>query len=60
MPAIGWIFIVLAVGMVLSSLLLLRDTAHAMPISKEKMEKIKERKAELEAEEARKEEQKDP
>lgn len=51
MPAIGWIFIILAIGMVVSSLLLLRDTANAMPVSQEKMDRIKQRQAELEAEE---------
>ncbi|SDU09150.1 DUF2897 family protein [Halopseudomonas salegens] len=53
MPAIGWIFIILAFGMVLSSLLLLRDSANTMPISPEKLARIKERQAQLEAEEAK-------
>jgi|GEM_PF-168760 len=51
MPVIGWIFIAVAVGMVLSSLFLLRDTAHTMPLSERRKEKIRERQAELEAEE---------
>lgn len=51
MPVIGWIFIILAIGMIIGSLLLLRDTAHSMPISKETLEKAKGRQAKLEAEE---------
>ncbi|AOY89493.1 DUF2897 domain-containing protein [Marinobacter salinus] len=51
MPLIGWIFLIVAVVLVLGSLIILRDSAHSMKISPEKMEKIKKRKAELEAEE---------
>ncbi|MCM0613796.1 DUF2897 family protein [Marinobacter sediminum] len=51
MPLIGWIFLILAVVLVLGSLIILRDSANSMKISPEKMEKIKKRKAELEAEE---------
>ncbi|MCH8497437.1 MAG: DUF2897 family protein [Marinobacter sp.] len=54
MPTIGWIFILLAIGMVLGSLMLLRDTANSMPISKDKLKKIRQRQAELEAEEEQK------
>ncbi|MEX2476682.1 DUF2897 family protein [Marinobacter sp.] len=52
MPLIGWIFILLAVGLVLGSLFMLRDSASKFHISDEKMKKIQERKAELEAEES--------
>ncbi len=52
MPTIGWIFILAAIALVAGSLLLLRDSAN-MPISKEKMARIKQRKAEVEAEEKR-------
>lgn len=51
MPAIGWIFLALAAALILGSLFMLRDSAHSMRISEEKMEKIRKRKAELEAEE---------
>lgn len=51
MPAIGWVFLLLALALILGSLFMLRDSANSMPISKEKMEKIRKRKAEVEAEE---------
>lgn len=58
MPLIGWIFLILAVALVLGSLFMLRDSAHKMRISDEKMEKIRERKAEIEAEERAEDEEK--
>lgn len=51
MPAIGWVFLLLALAMVLGSLFMLRDSANSMKISEEKMEKIRKRQAELEAQE---------
>lgn len=50
MPLIGWVFIVLSAGLVLGSLFMLRDSVN-MPLSDEKLKKIRKRKAELEAEE---------
>lgn len=47
MPTIGWIFLLLALALVVGSLLMLRDSAN-MPISKEKMARIKKQKAENE------------
>jgi len=55
MPAIGWIILLLALGMIVGSLLLLRDSAHSMRIPEEKLEKIRRRKAEMEARDAREE-----
>lgn len=52
MPLIGWVFILLAIGLVLGSLFMLRDIAGKFRISDDKMKKIQERKAELEAEES--------
>jgi hypothetical protein len=52
MPLIGWVFILLAIGLVLGSLFMLRDSAGKFRISDGKMKKIQERKAELEAEES--------
>ncbi len=52
MSAIGWIFIVLAFGLVLGSLFMLRDSASKFRISDKKMKKIQQRKAEVEAEES--------
>ncbi|WP_404363322.1 DUF2897 family protein [Marinobacter sp.] len=50
MPVIGWVFLLLALALILGSLFMLRDSAN-MPISREKMKKIRKRKAEIEAEE---------
>jgi len=52
MPIIGWIFLILALALIVGSLMILRDSAHSMKISDEKMKKIRERQAELDAEEA--------
>lgn len=49
MPIIGWVFILLAFALVLGSLFMLRDSR--MRIPPEKLDKIRERKAEVEAEE---------
>lgn len=51
MPLIGWIILLLAIGMILGSLFLLRDSAHSMRIPEDKLEKIRKRQAELEAQE---------
>ncbi len=50
MPLIGWVFILLAIGLVLGSLFMLRDSAGKFRISDDKMKKIQERKAEESAE----------
>lgn len=51
MPIIGWIFVVLAVMTLFGVLYKVYITAYKMPISKEKMRRIKLRQAELEAQE---------
>lgn len=56
MPMIGWVFLLLAIALVVGSLLMLKDSAN-MPISREKMARIKQRKAEVEAEEEKEKEQ---
>lgn len=52
MPPIGWLFLLLAFALVIGSLFMLRDSSN-MPISREKMARIKKRKAELEEKERR-------
>ncbi|MGP4844409.1 DUF2897 family protein [Marinobacter sp. 1Y8] len=52
MPIIGWVFLILAVVLIVGMLFVLRNNAGSMKISKEKMKKIQARKAEVEAEEA--------
>lgn len=49
MPMIGWIILLLALAMILGSLFMLRDSANSMRIPEDKLEKIRKRKAELDA-----------
>ncbi len=51
MPVIGWVFVIVALALIVGGLMILRDSAHSMKISDEKMTKIRKRKAELEAQE---------
>jgi hypothetical protein len=51
MPTIGWVFLLASFALILGGLFMLRDSTKT-PISKEKMKKIQERKAEIEAEES--------
>lgn len=53
MPMIGWVFLLLA--LMVGGLLMLKDSAN-MRISREKMARIKKRKAEVEAEEEKEKE----
>lgn len=49
MPWFAWLFLALAFGSVVGSLLLLRDSADKMPIDEEKLQRMRERNAELDA-----------
>ncbi|MBW7471663.1 DUF2897 family protein [Marinobacter sp. M216] len=51
MPTIGWVFVILALALIVGGLMILRNSANSMHISDEKMDKIRKRKAELEARE---------
>nr|WP_298167482.1 DUF2897 family protein [uncultured Pseudomonas sp.] len=53
MPWYAWLIIVLALGSILGSLLLLRDTAKKLPLSDEQLQRIKQRNAEQDAKDAR-------
>ncbi|MCK9533685.1 MAG: DUF2897 family protein [Pseudomonas sp.] len=55
MPWYIWLLIALVLGSIVGSLLLLRDTADKMPISKDKLELMRQRNAELEAQERQQE-----
>lgn len=57
MPMIGWIFLLVAVTLIVGSLVILRDSANSMHIPKDKMDKIRKRKTELEAQEKADDEQ---
>ena len=52
MPLIGWVIVLVAFALIVGSLMVLRDNANSMKISDEKMKKIQERKAEVEAAES--------
>ncbi|NLJ13204.1 DUF2897 family protein [Denitrificimonas caeni] len=54
MPWYIWILIALVLGSIVGSLLLLRNTANKMPISKENLKIMQQRNAELEAKERQK------
>lgn len=56
MPWYIWLLIALVFASVAGSLLLLRDTADKMPISKDKLELMRQRNAELEAQERQQDE----
>jgi len=49
MPMIGWIILLASLALILGSLFMLRDTSSTMSLSGEKLEKVRERKAEQEA-----------
>lgn len=49
MPLIGWIFLGVAVVLVVGGLMILRDNARDMHISEDKMERIRKRKEEMDA-----------
>lgn len=51
MSTFGWIFVLIIVATVIGGLYMLRKTANKMPIGDEQMKKIKQRQAELEAQE---------
>lgn len=49
MPWFAWLFLALAFGLVVGSLLLLRDSADKMPLSEEELQRMRQREAELQA-----------
>lgn len=55
MPWYGWLFMVLALGSIIGSLLLLRDNAGSNRVSPETLAKVKAREARLKAEKAEEE-----
>lgn len=52
MPWYAWLIIVLALGSILGSLLLLRDSARKLPLSDEQLARIHQRNAEQDAKDA--------
>ncbi|PYC25661.1 DUF2897 family protein [Pseudomonas alcaligenes] len=52
MPWYAWLIIVLALGSILGSLLLLRDSARRLPLTEEQLKRIRQRNAEQDAKDA--------
>lgn len=53
MPWYAWLILVLAIGSIVGSLMLLRDTAKKLPLTEEQLKRIHERNAEMDAKEAK-------
>lgn len=52
MPWYAWLIIILALGSILGSLLLLRDSARKLPLTEEQLKRIHQRNAEMDAKDA--------
>jgi len=52
MPWYAWMIIILALGSIVGSLMLLRDSARKLPLSEEQLKRIRERNAEADAKDA--------
>lgn len=48
----AWLIIILALGSIVGSLMLLRDSARKLPLSEEQLKRIRERNAEADAKDA--------
>ncbi|MGE8297762.1 MAG: DUF2897 family protein [Pseudomonas sp.] len=53
MPWFAWLILILALGSILGSLLLLRDTARKLPLTEEQLKRIHERNVEQDAKDRR-------
>jgi len=52
MPWYAWLIIILALGSILGSLLMLRDSARKLPLTEEQLQRVRERNAEADAKDA--------
>ncbi|QKE63669.1 DUF2897 family protein [Aquipseudomonas campi] len=52
MPWYAWLIMILALGSILGSLMLLRDSARKLPLSEEQLKRIRERNVEQDAKDA--------
>jgi hypothetical protein len=52
MPWYAWLIMILALGSILGSLMLLRDSARKLPLSEEQLKRIHERNIEQDAKDA--------
>ncbi|CAE6917030.1 MULTISPECIES: DUF2897 family protein [Pseudomonas] len=53
MPWYAWLILVIALGSIVGSLLMLRDTAKKLPLTEEQLKRIHERNAEQDAKDNR-------
>ena len=53
MPWYAWLILVLAIGSIVGSLMLLRDTAKKLPLTEEQLKRVHERNAEADAKDAK-------
>jgi hypothetical protein len=53
MPWYAWLILILAIGSIVGSLMLLRDTAKKLPLTEEQLKRIRERNAEMDAKDAK-------
>lgn len=60
MSATEWIILIAVIGSMLGGLFWLRDSARKLPVSREQMDRIRQRKEELEEQEKREEQDKEP
>ncbi|MFO7788439.1 MAG: DUF2897 family protein [Halospina sp.] len=59
MSATEWIILIAVLGSLLGGLFMLKNRAHGLDVSEEQMERIRKRKAELEEQERRDDEEKE-
>ncbi|MBD9417153.1 DUF2897 family protein [Pseudomonas sp. PDM16] len=52
MPWYAWLIIILALGSIVGSLMLLRDSARKLPLTEEQLKRIHERNVEMDAKDA--------
>ncbi|BAN49488.1 DUF2897 family protein [Metapseudomonas resinovorans] len=53
MPWYAWLVLAVALGSIVGSLMLLRDTAKKLPLTEEQLKRVRERNAEMDAKEAK-------
>ncbi|MWV13855.1 DUF2897 family protein [Pseudomonas sp. R-28-1W-6] len=53
MPWYAWLIMILALGSIVGSLMLLRDSARKLPLSEEQLKRIHERNVEQDAKDAK-------
>ncbi|MCQ4270997.1 MULTISPECIES: DUF2897 family protein [Pseudomonas] len=52
MPWYAWLILLVAIGSIVGGLMMLRDTAKEVPLSKEQLDRVHQRNAEADAQDA--------